>query len=369
MLACIHPPSSPPGSHRPWGSCDTPVPPSAGDAVPAPRGTGLARRPRLPVGPLLVAGWAVCATLPGAAIAQGTAPGPLRIVVPFAAGGSTDAFGRLLAQRLGERLRVPAIVENRAGANGTLGAAYVARSAGDGRTLLLVQAGYASNPALFRSLPYDPVRDLAPVTLLASGPLVLMAHPSLPARSVKELIALARARPGDINIGNPGTGSLNHLAAELLATSTGLRLTSVPYKGTGGALADLLAGNIELYFMNLSLGLPYARSGKLRAVGVSSAKRSPIAPDIPALAEGGAREVDISTWFGLLAPGSTPRETIARLHQDIAQILAEPALRERLTAEGLTVVGDPPEVFAPFLARETEKAGRIIRAAGITALQ
>lgn len=326
-------------------------------------------RRRLPAVALLVAGWAACTALPGAASAQGSASGTLRIVVPFAAGGSTDAFGRLLAQRLGERLRTTAIVENRAGANGTIGAAYVARAPGDGRTLLLVQAGYASNPALFRNLPYDPSRDLAPVTLLASGPLVLMAHPSLPARGVKELVALARARPGDINIGNPGTGSLNHLAAELLAMNTGMRLTSVPYKGTGGALADLLAGNIELYFMNLSLGLPYARSGKLRALGVSSAKRSAIAPDIPTLLEGGAREVDISTWFGLLAPGSTPRETIARLHQEVAQVLGEPALRERLAAEGLAVVADPPETFAPFLARETEKAGRIIRAAGITALQ
>jgi len=312
-------------------------------------------------------GGALLTPVPG--FSQAPPSGPLRIVVPFAAGGSTDSFGRLLAQRLGERLRQTALVENRAGANGTIGAAYVAKSAGDGRTLLLVQAGYASNPALFRNLPYDQARDLAPVTLLASGPLVLMAHPSLPARNVRDLVALARARPGEINIGNPGTGSLNHLAAELLALNSAIRLTSVPYKGTGGALADVLAGNIELYFMNLSLGLPYARSGRLRAIGVSSARRSTIAPDIPTLIEGGARDVDITTWFGLLAPGTTPRETIARLHQEVAQVLAEPALRERLSSEGLTVVADPPEVFAPFLARETEKAARIIRAAGISALQ
>jgi len=310
-----------------------------------------------------------CALPPTSALAQPQPSGPLRIVVPFAPGGSTDAFGRLLAQRLGERLRQPVIVENRSGANGTIGAAHVAKSPGDGRTLLLVQAGYASNPVLFRNLPYDTTRDLSPVTLLASGPLVLMAHPSLPARNVKELVALARARPGDINIGNPGTGSLNHLAAELLALNAGIRLTSVPYKGTGGALADVLAGNIELYFMNLSLGLPHARAGKLRALGVSSARRSTIAPDIPTLLEGGARDFDITTWFGLLAPGSTPRETIARLHQDVAQVLSDPALRERLAAEGLTVVGDPPEAYAAFLAREIDRAGRIVRAAGISALQ
>ena len=291
--------------------------------------------------------------------------GTLRIVVPFAPGGSTDVMARLVAQRLGDRLKQPVLVENRAGANGTIGAAYVAKAPGDGRTLLLVQAGYASNPSLFKNLPYDQSRDLLPVTNLASGPLVLVVHPSLPARSVKELIALARARPGALNVGVPGTGSLNHLAAELFNLNTGIRMTSVPYKGTGGALADVLAGNVEVYYMNLVLSVPYVKSGKLRALGVTSAKRSPIAPDLPAIAEAGVRDFDLTTWFGLLAPGTTPRDMVGRVHSEIVQVLALADVRERMAADGLTVVGDTPEQFSAFLATETAKAARIIKAAGI----
>ncbi|MCE2948027.1 MAG: tripartite tricarboxylate transporter substrate binding protein [bacterium] len=305
----------------------------------------------------------------GTPAAQPLPAGPVRIVVPFAPGGSTDVMARIIAQRLGDRVRQPVLVENRAGANGTIGAAHVAKSAGDGRTLLLVQAGYASNPSLFRNLPYDQARDLLPLTNLASGPLVLVVHPSLPVRSVKELIALARAKPGSLNVGVPGTGSLNHLAAELFNLNTGIRMTSVPYKGTGGALADVLAGNVEAYYMNLVLSQPYVKSGKLRAIGVTSANRSPIAPEIPAIAEAGVRDFDLTTWFGLLVPGTTPRDVLGRVHQDVLQVLALPDVRERLASDGLTVVGDTPEQFAAFVAAETAKAARIIKAAGISAGQ
>ncbi|MCA3069266.1 MAG: tripartite tricarboxylate transporter substrate binding protein [Rhodocyclaceae bacterium] len=292
--------------------------------------------------------------------------GPVRIVVPFAPGGSTDAMARIVAQRLGDRIRQPVLVENRAGANGTIGAAHVAKAPGDGRTLLLVQAGYASNPSLFKNLPYDQSRDLLPVTNLASGPLVLVVHPSLPVRSVKELVALARAKPGALNVGVPGTGSLNHLAAELFNLNTGIRTTSVPYKGTGGALADVLAGNVEAYYMNLVLSVPYVKSGKLRALGVTSAQRSTIAPDLPAIAEAGVRDFDLTTWFGLLAPGTTPREVIGRVQSEVVQVLGLADVRERMAGDGLTVVGDTPEQFATFLAAETAKAARIIKAAGIS---
>ncbi len=292
--------------------------------------------------------------------------GPVRIVVPFAPGGSTDAMARIVAQRLGDRIRQPVLVENRAGANGTIGAAHVAKAPGDGRTLLLVQAGYASNPSLFKNLPYDQSRDLLPVTNLASGPLVLVVHPSLPVRSVKELIALARAKPGALNVGVPGTGSLNHLAAELFNLNTGIRMTSVPYKGTGGALADVLAGNVEAYYMNLVLSVPYVKSGKLRALGVTSARRSTIAPDLPAIVEAGVRDFDLTTWFGLLAPGTTPREVIGRVHSEIVQVLGLADVRERMAGDGLAVVGDTPEQFAAFLSTETEKAARIIKTAGIS---
>jgi tripartite-type tricarboxylate transporter receptor subunit TctC len=229
-----------------------------------------------------------------------------------------------------------------------------------------VQAGYASNPSLFRNLPYDQSRDLLPVTNLASGPLVLVVHPSLPVRSVKELIALARAKPGSLNVGVPGTGSLNHLAAGLFNLNTGIRTTSVPYKGTGGALADVLAGNVEVYYMNLVLSQPYVKSGRLRAIGVTSAKRSPIAPDIPAIAEAGVRDFDLTTWFGLLAPGTTPADVVGRVHQEVLQVLALPDVRDRLAGDGLTVIGDAPEQFAAFVAAETTKAARIIKAAGIS---
>ena len=321
---------------------------------------------RLPATALACVIAALCAAH---AHAQTFPAGPIRIVVPFAPGGSTDGVARLLAQRLGDRLKQQVIIDNRAGANGTIGAAYVAKAPGDGRTLLLVQAGYVSNPSLFRNLPYDQARDLAPVSNLASGPLVLMVHPSLPVKTVRDLVALAKSKPGQLNVGTPGTGSLNHLAAELFNLSAGIKMTSVPYKGTGGALADTLAGNVEAYYMNLQLALPFVKSGKLRAIGVTGSQRSSIAPQIPTIAESGLKDFDLTTWFGLLAPSTTPREVIGRVQQEFAQVLAQPEMRERMAGDGMTVLASTPEEFAAFLAKETAKAARIIQAAGITALQ
>jgi tripartite-type tricarboxylate transporter receptor subunit TctC len=303
----------------------------------------------------------------GAVPAQTWPSGPMRIVVPFQPGGSTDILGRAIAQRLGERLRQPVIVENRSGANGTIGAAYVAKSPADGHTMLLVQAGFASNPSLYKNLPYDQARDLAPVSILASGPLVLVVHPSLPAKSVQELISLARARPGTLNFGSAGTGSLPHLAPELFNMMAGIRMTHIPYKGSGAALADVLSGQVPVYYMNLVLSLPYLKSGKLRALGVTSPQRSPIAPDIPTVAESGLKGYDMSTWYGLLVPGATPRSVIARLAQEMAQVLRQPDVTERMTADGVTVVASSPEEFAEFLRRETAKYARIIQAAGVQA--
>ncbi len=303
----------------------------------------------------------------GAVLAQAWPSGPLRIVVPFQPGGSTDILGRAIAQKLGERVRQPVIVENRAGANGTIGAAYVAKSPADGHTTLLVQAGFASNPSLYKNLPYDPARDLAPVSILASGPLVLVVHPSLAARSVQELIALAKSRPGELNFGSAGTGSLPHLAAELFNMMAGIRMIHIPYKGSGAALADVLSGQVPVYTMNLVLSLPYLKSGRLRALGVTSPQRSPIAPEIPTVAESGLKGYDMSTWYGLLVASATPRGVIARLAQEMAQVLRQPDVTERLTADGVTVVASSPEEFAEFLARETAKYARIIQAAGIQA--
>jgi tripartite-type tricarboxylate transporter receptor subunit TctC len=289
----------------------------------------------------------------------------MRIVSPYPPGGGTDILGRTIAQKLNEAVKQPVIVENRAGANGTIGAAFVAKAPADGQTMLIIPAGYAANPALYKSLPYDQSRDLSPVSHLASGPLVLVVHPSLPAKSVKELIALAKSRPGAINVGSAGTGSLPHLSAELFNMTSGAKLTHIPYKGSGAAIIDVLSGQVPVYFMNILQSLSLIKSGKLRALGVTSPQRSAIAPDLPAIAQAGLPEFDMTNWYGLLVTGGTPRDIMTKLQQEVARILNTPELKERLAGDGMTVVASTPEQFVQFLARETTKFNRIIEAAGI----
>jgi len=275
----------------------------------------------------------------------------MRIVSPYPPGGGTDILGRTIAQKLNEAVKQPVIVENRAGANGTIGAAFVAKAPADGQTMLIVPAGYAANPALYKSLPYDQSRDLSPVSHLASGPLVLVVHPSLPAKSVKELIALAKSRPGAINVGSAGTGSLPHLSAELFNMTSGAKLTHIPYKGSGAAIIDVLSGQVPVYFMNILQSLSLIKSGKLRALGVTSPQRSAIAPDLPAIAQAGLPEFDMTNWYGLLVTGGTPRDIMTKLQQEVARILNTPELKERLAGDGMTVVASTPEQFVQFLAR------------------
>jgi len=308
------------------------------------------------------------ALMSGATRAQDYPSGPLRIVVPFQAGGSTDMVARTLAQKLKDRFNQPVVVENRAGANGTIGAAVVAKSPPDGHAMLLVQSGFVSNPILMRNLPYDQARDLAPVSSLASGPMVLVVHPSLPVKSVKELIALARSRPGELNFGSPGNGSLSDLCAELFDAMAGVRMTHVPYKGSGGALADVLAGRVPVYYMNLVLALPYLKDERLRALGVTTRERSAITPELPTIDEAGLPGYEMTTWYGLFVQGATPRGVIAKLQREAAQILNQPAMRDRIAADGMTVVASTPGQFAEFLVRETAKYARIIEAAGIKAI-
>ena len=301
----------------------------------------------------------------GPAWAQAWPTGPMRIVVPFNAGGSTDIMARTMAQRLSERVRQPVVVENRPGANGTIGTAFVAKSAPDGHTMLLVQASFVSNPSLFKNLPYNQARDFAPVTNLASGPLVLTVHPSLPAHNAKQLIALARAHPGEINFGSPGTGSISHLACELFNMMAGIKMTHIPYKGTGGALADMLSGQISFYAPNLFLSLPFIKAGRLRALGVTSPQRSPIAPELPTIDETGLRGYETTTWYGVFVPGATPRDVVSRLQQELAHVVNLPEVRERLTADGLTPLASTPDQFAEQVTRETAKTTRIIQSIGI----
>jgi tripartite-type tricarboxylate transporter receptor subunit TctC len=304
----------------------------------------------------------------GAAHAQDYPSGAMRIVVPFQAGGSTDLVARTIAQKLKDRFNQQVVVENRAGANGTIGAAAVAKSAPDGHTLLLVQSGFVSNPILMRNLPYDQARDLAPVSSLASGPMVLVVNPSLPAKSVKELIALARSRPAELNFGSPGTGSLSDLCAELFDVMAGVKMTHVPYKGSGGALADVLAGRVPVYYMNLMLALPYLKDGRLRALGVTTAQRSPITPEIPTIDEAGLPGYEMTTWYGVFVQGATPRGVVAKLQRELARILDEADMKGRIAADGMTVVASTPEQFTDFLKRETDKYAHIIDAAGIKAI-
>ena len=300
-----------------------------------------------------------------AANAQQYPTGPMRIVVPFTPGGGTDILARLIALKLNEAWGQPVVVDNRPGASGTVGTAFVAKAAGDGHTLLIVPAGYAGNPSLYKKLPYDHTRDLAPVSRLASGPLTLVVHPSLPAKSVKELIALAKSRPGEINFGSSGAGTLPHLSAELFNSMSGISMVHIPYKGAGAAVTDVMAGRVPVYFMNILQSVSLIKAGKLRALGVTTPERTPIAPDIPAIAEAGLKGFDMTNWYGMLVPAATQREVIARLGAEVTRILRLPDLTSRLADDGMTVVASSPEQFAEFLARETAKFARVIEAAGI----
>ena len=290
--------------------------------------------------------------------------GQMKIVVPYPPGGGTDILARAMAQQLGEILHRSVIVENRVGANGVIGAAYVAKAAPDGLTMLLVPAGYAANPAMYKSLPYDQSKELTPLSLLASGPLVLVVHPSLGVKTVAELIALAKSQPGKINIGNAGVGSLPYLSAELLNVDAGVKLVSIPYKGAGPALVDLLAGRVTVYFMNILQSLPIIKEGRLIALGVTTPAPSPIAPDIPAIAAT-LPGFDMTNWYGMLVPTGTPPDSVRVLNAALTSVLTQPDIKQKLYDEGMTVVASTPAQFAEFLARETAKFNRIIEHAGI----
>jgi len=302
-----------------------------------------------------------------AAWAQAYPTGQMRIVVPFAPGGSTDIMARTVAQQLSERFRQQVLVENRPGASGTIGTAFVAKSPADGHTMLLVQSSFVSNPSLFKDLPYNQSRDLTPVTNLATGPLNLTVHPSLPAKTVKQLIALARKHPGEINYGSPGVGSISRLACALFNQMAGVRMTHVPYKGSGAAIADMLSGQVQFYAPNLFLSLPHVRAGKLHSLGVTTVQRSSIAPDLPTIAESGLPGYEVSTWFGIFVPSGTPRGSVNQLNQALAEIVKSRFMQERLARDGLTSVASAPEEFAKEVARDTEKYSKVIRALGIQA--
>ena len=309
-------------------------------------------------GTLLIAATACAQTYPA---------GPMRMVIPFPPGGGTDILGRALAQKLNEAWGVPVVVDNRGGANGTIGAAAVAKSAPDGQTLLIVPGGFAVNPSIYKALPYDSSKDLAPVMQLAASPLVVTLHPSFPPRSIRELIAFLKARPDAVNYGSSGNGSPPHLATELFKTMTGTKMQHIPYKGAGPAAIDVIAGQIPIYFMNALQAVPHIRGGRLRALAVTSDQRFPALPDIPTIAEAGVPGYAMTNWYGLLVTGGTPKSSIARLHAEIVRILGLPEIRERLVNEGALVVASTPDEFMAFLKKEMATNARIVQASGMTA--
>jgi tripartite-type tricarboxylate transporter receptor subunit TctC len=279
---------------------------------------------------------AACMSATGQASAQTYPSAPVRIVVPYPPGGGTDILSRAIAPRLSEAWSQPVVVDNRGGANGTIGAALVAKAPADGHTILVTPIGFAVNPSLYKDLPYDALRDFAPVSQLAANPSVLVVHPSLPPRTVKELIALLEARPGEINYASSGNGSTPHLATELFKLMTGTRMTHVPYKGGGPATINVVAGHVPVYIMSPVQAAPHIRSGRLRALAVTSEKRDPAFPDLPTIAEAGVPGYSMLNWYGMLVPAGAPRGSIAKLQMETARILKLPEVSERLAAEGAT---------------------------------
>lgn len=301
------------------------------------------------------------------AAAQNYPSGPIRWVVPFPPGGGTDILARTLAQKLSEAWGVPVVVDNRGGANGTIGAAIVAKAPPDGQTLLIVPSGFAVNPSIYKNLPFDSLKDLAPVSQLAASPLILVVHPSFPPKTVKEIIAFIRARPNDVNYGSSGNGSPPHLATELFKYMTQTKMTHIPYKGAGPAAIDVIAGQIPIYFMNALQAVPHIRSGRLRGLGVTSDARFSALPDLPTIAEAGVPGYAMTNWYGLLVTGGTPGAATAKLHGELARILNVPEIRDRLAREGADVIASTPEQFSAFLKNEMEKFSRIVKVSGMTA--
>ena len=303
---------------------------------------------------------------PAVVCAQSYPAKPVRMIVAYPPGGGTDIVGRIVAQKLGENFGQSVVVENRGGASGNIGTEIAAHAAPDGYTILMGNvAPNAINVSLFKNLPFDPVADFAPVSLVASTPNILVVHPSVAARTVKEVIALARARPGTLNFASAGVGSSSHLAGELFRILASAEIVHVPYKGAGPAMVDVLSGQVQLYFATMPAAMPHVKSGKLAPVAVTSAKRSPALPELPTVAESGVPGYEASTWYGLLAPARTPGAVVARLQETTVKVLADAALREKLAEQGFEPVGDSPEEFGAYIKSEIAKWGKVIRDAGI----
>ena len=292
---------------------------------------------------------------------------PIKIIVPYVAGGPSDLFARAVGQLLTEAWGQPTIVDNRPGASGNVGVLAAVRSPADGYTLTTVSIAFAVSPAMDSKLGYDPVKDLAPISLLASINNLLVVNPNLPVKSVKELIAFARARPGQVTFASGGAGGAQHLSGELFSNLANVKMTHIPYKGSAPGVTALISGETMIGFADMVITLPHVKSGRLRAIAVTGSQRSALVPELPTIAEAGLPGYSVTAWFGLLAPAATPAEIVTRISTEIQKGFKTPQMRERFSAMGADPVGGPPEQFAAFLKSEMAKWAKLVKAAGIHA--
>jgi len=312
---------------------------------------------------------AAAALTPLVASAQGPADAyparPVRVIIGLAPGGGTDIQARLFAQKLSENLGRPFVVENRTGAGGTIAYAQIAKSPPDGYTLLGVTSGYTITPAVYSKLPYDPVKDFAPISLVAQAPFLLLTHPSLPVKSTKDLLALARAKPMVLDCGSAGHGTSTHMAFELFRTMAGVNITHIPYKGTGPALIDAMAGQVHMLFGNVLSSMTHVKTGKLRALAVTTAQRSRVLPDLPTVSESGVPGYENSTWFGFLAPAGIPVAVLSKLNAELVKTSQSPDIVERLAPDGGEPVGSTPEQFGRHIVSEMTRWRKVVKDAGM----
>lgn len=312
--------------------------------------------------------WAVFAFVAAPALAQSFPTKPVRFVVPFPPGGSVDTLARTIGPGLTDALGQQIVVDNRPGGNGNIGMEIVARSRADGHTIVFAYiANLAIAPSLYDKLPYDPVKDFAPITQIATSPNVLTAHPSVQARSLKELIALARVKPGNVSFASTGIASVGHLTGELLNSLAGVKMTHIPYKGGGQAIIGLLGGHVQVMFSGFSAAMPHIKSEKIRALAVTGPRRSPALADVPTIAEQGFAGVEATAWYGVLAPAQTPKPVVARLHGELVRIIKLPEVTQRLDGLGFEIVGSAPEAFGAYIKSETRKWSQVVKASGAKA--
>ena len=301
----------------------------------------------------------------GIAVAQEYPTRPVRVIIPFAAGGPSDFLMRLIAPKLTEAWKHQIVLDNRAGGNQVIGAEIAAHAQPDGHTLLVTTGGSTINVSLYPKLPYDLLRDFAPITLIAAGPNLAVVHPSVPARTLGELIALARAKPGQLVYASAGSGAPSHLAVELVKTMAKIDMIHVPYKGMAPGMTDLLGGQVQLAFPTISAGITHARAGRLRALAVTTAKRSPAAPEVPTIAESGLPGYDASNWYGIVVQAKTPAAIVKKLHAEITRAVAAPDVRERMLSQGMDPTTTSPEQFAAYMRSEIAKWAKVVKAAGV----